>query len=52
MPDISKCQGGNCPFKENCYRYKSKAFMYQSYFTDIPYDKEKDVCKFFIQDIR
>ena len=44
MPDICKCQGGDCPIKESCYRFTSKADMLQSYFAVIPFDKEKNEC--------
>lgn len=37
MADITKCEGANCPIKENCYRYTAKANEFrQSYFTDPP----------------
>lgn len=37
MPDITKCEGTDCPHKENCYRYtaESSKFM-QSYFVTPP----------------
>lgn len=38
MADITKCEGGNCPIKENCYRYTAPEGMYQSYFVEIPYN--------------
>ena len=48
MPDITMCAGTNCPLKEKCYRYLAKANEYhQSYFTEIPYDKEKKECEFY-----
>ena len=37
MPDISKCEGGDCPLKKNCYRYISADSMRQAYFVDPPY---------------
>ena len=37
MPDISKCEGGDCPLKKNCYRYLSADSMRQAYFVDPPY---------------
>ena len=37
MADISKCEGGNCPAKNHCYRYTVKAdSLRQSYFTEPP----------------
>ena len=29
--DITKCPGGNCPYKEDCYRYTVKPDKWQSY---------------------
>ena len=52
MPDMCKCQGGHCPFKENCARYKTRNERYSLWFLNIPYDKEKDLCKFFVEDKR
>jgi len=37
MPDITKCFGGDCPYKEKCYRYTSEPSYYQSYFTVEPF---------------
>jgi len=37
MPDITMCKGQNCPLKENCYRYKAKPSLYQSYFMEAPF---------------
>jgi hypothetical protein len=31
MPDISMCNGNNCPFKEQCYRFKATPDTYQTY---------------------
>ena len=45
MPDITMCEGGDCPLKESCYRYTATPSEYrQSYFTEIPYNKEEDKC--------
>lgn len=41
MPDITMCEGTNCPLKENCYRYKAKPDIYQSYFIKPPYEQNK-----------
>jgi hypothetical protein len=36
-PDISKCLGTDCPYKETCYRYTSEPSEYmQSYFSVPP----------------
>lgn len=43
--DITKCKGINCPLKESCFRYTAKAGEFQqSYFTEVPYDKETGTC--------
>ena len=37
MADISMCNGGDCPAKEYCYRFKAPINEYrQSYFQEIP----------------
>lgn len=37
MPDIAKCLGTGCPYKETCYRYTSEPSEYmQSYFSVPP----------------
>jgi len=45
MPDIAKCEGGNCPLKNKCYRYISADSMRQSYFIEPPYID--DQCDYF-----
>jgi len=47
MPDITMCAGGDCPKKEDCYRYKAKPSYLQTYFVEIPYDTEKQQCDAF-----
>lgn len=48
MPDISMCEGGECPLKEKCYRFKAKPSKYrQSYFEKPPYKKDK--CDYFAE---
>lgn len=48
MPDISKCNGTNCPLKESCYRFIAIPSEYgQSYFADTPYNKEENKCEHF-----
>lgn len=42
MPDITKCRGNFCPLRESCYRYTSKASMYQSYFSKTPYSVDSE----------
>jgi hypothetical protein len=42
MPDITMCEGKDCPLKETCYRYLADPSRYrQSYFMEPPFkDKE------------
>jgi len=48
MPDMSMCEGTDCPLKETCYRYTAKANEFrQSYLFDVPFDKEKEKCNFY-----
>jgi len=48
MPDISMCNGGECPNKDECYRYRAypKKHM-QSYMTIPPFVQEG--CSEFIE---
>ena len=46
MSDITKCSGFLCPLKDNCYRYKAKDGVLQSYFTEQPYKDGK--CEMFL----
>lgn len=48
MPDITKCEGGECPIKNKCYRYTSPSSMYQS-FMGTPYNFEKKECEFLLK---
>lgn len=37
MPDITMCEGGECPHKEQCYRFTAKPNQFmQSYFMEPP----------------
>jgi hypothetical protein len=37
MPDITKCEGTDCPLKENCYRFTATdSGLNQSYFEPPP----------------
>ena len=29
MADITKCEGGVCPYKEKCLRYTAREFQFQ-----------------------
>lgn len=46
MPDIAMCSGGECPIKDNCWRYMAPPDRYQSYFAPPPF-KEKEGCEYF-----
>lgn len=36
MPDITMCEGTDCPVKEKCHRFTAKPDEYQAYFVDAP----------------
>ena len=40
------CNGKQCPVKNSCYRYIAKPSQWQSYFTETPYDFEKEECEY------
>lgn len=45
MADITMCKGTNCPIKQNCHRALAIPNLnWQSYFSEIPYNKEKEKC--------
>lgn len=42
------CEGGDCPLKEKCYRYKAKPSEYQqTFFAEVPYKDGK--CEHFVK---
>lgn len=42
MPDITKCEGTDCPVKEKCYRFTARDSEFrQSYFVTPPYKDGK-----------
>jgi hypothetical protein len=47
MADISKCEGTNCPLKENCYRFTAIANKYYQAYIEPPYNKEEKKCEYF-----
>lgn len=49
MVDLCKCEGTGCPLKETCYRFTAYDDLYQSYFTDVPYDESKKECERYIK---
>jgi hypothetical protein len=45
VSDITKCKGGECPFKETCWRYKAPGNdFYQSYFSTVPFETKTYSC--------
>lgn len=45
MADITMCKGNECSLKESCKRFLLiPNSYYQSYFSEIPYNKEKEKC--------
>jgi len=48
MADITKCEGKDCPLKENCYRYTAEPSEYsQAYFTEPPIKDGK--CEYYLE---
>ena len=45
MSDIAMCLGGDCPVKENCWRYMAPESRWQSYFQAPPFTEEG--CEYF-----
>ena len=46
MSDITQCEGGDCPLKETCYRFRAVPNEYrQSYFMEPPFKDDK--CDFY-----
>ena len=45
MPDIAMCKGGECPIRENCWRYIAPASRWQSYIETPPFTEEG--CDYF-----
>lgn len=48
-PDITMCEGTNCPVSTKCHRFMAKAGMRQSYFADVPGEIKdgKFTCDYF-----
>ena len=45
--DWTKCNDEQCPMKEQCYRYTSKASEWQSYFINSPREWKECYYKIF-----
>jgi hypothetical protein len=47
MPDITMCDGGDCPNKDSCHRFTATpSAERQAYFTEPPW-KEGEPCRHF-----
>ena len=46
MADITKCNYEPCKKKDTCFRYLAESSMYQSYFSEKPYE-EGEECRYF-----
>lgn len=47
MPDISKCNGDNCPLKDTCYRYTSEPSEFRQAWLGNPPVQEDGTCKLY-----
>jgi hypothetical protein len=48
MPDITMCEGKDCPLKSDCYRYTATpSEWHQSYFIHPPYNHQDKTCESF-----
>jgi len=48
MPDITMCEGKQCPIKDDCHRYTAEPTpMRQSWFMTVPYRPDTDHCPHF-----
>jgi hypothetical protein len=53
VADVTMCKGTSCPLKDTCYRFTAPANEYwQSFFTDVPFDKDTEFCDHFWEDTR
>jgi hypothetical protein len=50
MADITKCPGGSCPLKEECYRYWAPDGFRQSYFMQMPILQDNDCLHYWKKD--
>jgi hypothetical protein len=48
MPDISMCQGKDCPQAEDCYRHKAEPGRWQSWFARHNVMNEDRTCDYFM----
>ena len=50
MADITKCKGTNCDLAPTCYRYTAPKGYIQSYFSEVPLNKETNTCDEYWKD--
>jgi hypothetical protein len=49
MPDITMCEGVDCPLKNDCYRFTASPSEFrQSYFMGIPFKQVDGFCYEFL----
>ena len=48
MPDISMCEGGDCPSKHECYRFTATPDSYQAYM-DFNAKRQGEKCDSFLE---
>jgi hypothetical protein len=51
MPDISKCEGIDCPLKTKCYRFTSTPSEFWQTYSDFTpeLNEEKTECSYFLE---
>ncbi len=49
MYDIALCKGGECPFKEYCFRHTAEVLGRQDFFGTIPYHFPSRSCAYFYE---
>ena len=51
MPDISKCEGTDCPLKMKCYRYTSESSEFWQSYSDFTHylNDGKTECEYFLE---
>ncbi len=50
MPDITMCEGIECPMRDACYRYTATPSEFdQYYFIGMPYNDESGECEEYLE---
>lgn len=47
MPDMSMCEGNNCPLKQTCYRHTAVANTTMQSYNNFTYNVEEEKCDFY-----